>query len=74
MIHHKKTYDAYRTLSATCASKCKELSKAKGFITDGEENIQRAFKDELKNARSLRCFEHFENNYKGKLREIGICH
>ena len=40
MIHYKKTYDAYRTLSAT--SKCKGLSKAKGFITDGEENARGA--------------------------------
>ena len=62
MIHHKKTYDAYRTLARTCESKCKGLSKAKGFITDGKENLQRVFKDELKNARSLRCFKLFENN------------
>ena len=74
MIYHKKTYDAYRTLARTCESKCKGLSKAKGFITDGEENPQRVFKDELKNARSLRCFKLFENNCKEKLREIGIRH
>ena len=44
----------------------------KGFITDGKENLQRVFEDELKNARSLRCFKNFEN--KEKLREIGIRH
>lgn len=53
MIHHKKTYDAYITLAVTCASKYKGLSKAKGFITDREENLQRPFEDELKNAKSL---------------------
>jgi len=58
MIHHKKTYEAYRTLAATCAAKCKGLSKAKGFVTDGEEALSRAFEDELKNTRSLRCFKH----------------
>lgn len=72
MIHHKKTYDTYRALAATCAGKCKGLSKAKGFITDGEETLSRAFEDELKNARSLRCFKHFESNCKEKLRTIGI--
>ena len=72
MIHHKKTYEAYRTLAATCAAKCKALSKAKGFITDGEEALSRAFEDELKNTRSLRCFKHFETNCKEKLRAIGI--
>ena len=72
MIHHKKTYEAYRTLAATCAAKCKGLSKAKGFVTDGEEALSRAFEDELKNIRSLRCFKHFETNCKEKLRAIGI--
>lgn len=72
MIHHKKTYDAYRTLAATCTAKCKGLSNAKGFITDGEVNLQKAFTDELKNATSLRCFKHFQSNCKEKLRQIGI--
>ena len=61
-----------RALAATCARKCKGLSKAKGFITDGEETLSRAFEDELKNARSLRCFKHFESNCKEKLRTIGV--
>ena len=47
---------------------------AKGFITDGEENLQQAFEDELKNTRSYRCFKLFENNCKEKLREIGVRH
>ena len=66
------TYDAYRTLAATCASKCKGLSKAKGFITDGEENLQRVFEDELKNTTGLCSFKHFENNCMEKLREFAI--
>ena len=74
MIHHKKTYDTYRAFPATCASKCKGLSKVKWFISDGEGNLPRAFEDELKNARSLPCFKHFESNCKEKLREVGICH
>lgn len=48
--------------------------KAKGFITGGEENLQRAFEDKLKNVRSSRCFKHFENNGKKKLMEIEIRH
>lgn len=72
MIHHKKTYADYRTLAATCAAKCKGIKKAKGFITDGEENLYTAFEDELKNAKSLRCFKHFETNCKEKLRTAGI--
>lgn len=72
MIHHK-TYDTYRALAATCAAKHKGHSKAEGFITDGEETLSRAFEDELKNARSLRCLKHFESNCKEKLRRIRNC-
>ena len=39
MIHHKKTYDAYRTLTATCASKCKRLSRRKGSLLMGKKTF-----------------------------------
>ena len=74
MIHHKKTYAAYRTLASTCAAKCKKITKAKGFITNGEDNLYKAFKDEVKNVRSLCCFKHFETNYKAKLRTTAKKH
>ena len=72
MIHHNKKCETYRTLAATCVSKCPGFVKAKGFITDGEEELQNAFKQELKSAKALRCFKHFERNCIEKLRAIGI--
>ena len=72
MIHHKKTYGAYRSLAGTLALKCKGFTDVKGFVTDGEVELQRAFDGSLPTGQSLRCFKHFESNCKEKLREIGI--
>lgn len=72
MIHHKKNFDTYKVLSSTCVSNCKGLSQAKGYMTDGEEALDRAWKTELPKATHLRCIRHFEGNCKQKLRDIGI--
>ena len=72
MIHHKKTYETYRTFASKCASTSPKFRDAKGFVTDGEMQLQNAFKDELKSARPLRCFKHFEGNCRETLRKIGI--
>ena len=72
MVHHKKDYGTYKILSSTCVSKCRGLSKARGFVTDGEAALKRAFEDELGDATVLRCFRPFEGNCKDRLRAIGI--
>lgn len=72
MIHHNKSSAAYQTMASTCVRKCNGLTDAKGFVTDGEEALQHAFEDQLKKSQSLRCFKHFENNCKDKLRKLGI--
>ena len=72
MIHHSKSEAAYQMLATTCVQKCSNLTDAKGFVTDGEAALQNAFQQQLKHSQSLRCFKHFENNCKNKLREAGI--
>ena len=72
MLHHKKNFDTYKVLASTCLSNCKRLSEAKGFITDGEEELFNAWKTELPKATHLRCIRHFQSNCKQKLQEIGI--
>eukprot|EP00112_Aurelia_sp_Birch-Aquarium-sp1_P005670 Seg1645.5 transcript_id=Seg1645.5/GoldUCD/mRNA.D3Y31 product="hypothetical protein" protein_id=Seg1645.5/GoldUCD/D3Y31 len=72
MIHHNKTGSTYRVLASTCVRHCPGFENAKGFITDGELELQNAFKEELKDAKALRCFKHFEKNCTKKLRTIGI--
>ena len=57
---------------STCVSSCKGLTAAKGFITDGEEELFCAWKTELPKATHLRCIRHFQSNCKEKLRETGI--
>ena len=72
MIHHSKSETTYQMLATTCVRKCSSLTNAKGFITDGETALQNAFQEQLKHSQSLRCFKHFENNCKNKLRDLGI--
>ena len=40
MIHHKKTYDAYRSLAGSLALKCKGLTDAKGWSLTGRWNVR----------------------------------
>ncbi|KAJ7354914.1 hypothetical protein OS493_029023 [Desmophyllum pertusum] len=68
----QKNFDTFKVLASTCVSNCKGLANAKGYITDGEEELVRAWKSELPKATHLRCIRHFEGNCKQKLREIGI--
>ena len=72
MIHHSKKFETYKVLSSTCVANCKGLEKCKGFITDGEEALDKAWKTELHHAKHLRCIKHFEGNCKQTLHEIGI--
>lgn len=71
-LHHQKNFDTYKVMASTCISNCKGLNEAKGFLTDGEEELFHAWKTELPKATHLRCTCHFENNSKQKLLEIGI--
>lgn len=50
----------------------KGLSEAKGYITDGEEELDHAWRTELTKATHLRCIRHFKGNCKQKLHKIGI--
>lgn len=59
MLHHNKNFDTYKVLASTCVSNCKGLSETKGFITDGEEELFRAWKTELTKGTHLRCIRHF---------------
>lgn len=72
MLHHKKNVDTYKVFAATCVASCKGLEKAKGYITDGEAALDRAWKTELPKATHLRCLRHFKGNCQKKLRELGV--
>ena len=52
MLHHKKNFDTHKVLASTNISNCKGLSEAKGFITDGEEELFHAYNVENKTSKS----------------------
>lgn len=72
MIHHRKDFQTYKVLSSTCVASCRGLDKCRGYITDGEEALDMAWKTDLPKARHLRCIKHFESNCKRQLNTIGI--
>ena len=60
-LHYSNTKTVYKKIaSAVCAS-CPELgTNGRGYITNGEK------------ATGLRCFNHFRENCKSKLKSVGI--
>ena len=74
MIHHSKDFQTYKVLSSTCVSSCKGLEKAKGYITDGSDALDKAWRTEIPKARHLRCMKHFESNCKQKLNSNLLYH
>lgn len=46
MIHHNKSAASYQTMAAICLRKCGGLEDPKGFITDAETALQKAFEEQ----------------------------
>ena len=71
-IQHSKTKAVYKIASAV-ATNCPDLAeKGRGFVTDGEQALHDALGESMKKATGLRCFNHFRQNCKKKLTDIGI--
>ena len=72
-LHYSKTKTVYKKIpSAVCAS-CPELSrKGRGYITNGEKALHDALGETMTKTRGLRCFNHFEENCKSKLKSVGV--
>ncbi|KAJ8019089.1 hypothetical protein HOLleu_42548 [Holothuria leucospilota] len=72
-IHYSKTKIVYKNIFHAIANASPDLAeKCQGFITDGEESLYKAIKEELKHATGLRCFRHFQQNCRDKLYKVGI--
>ena len=73
-IHHSKTKAAYKKITSAVVANSLELAaKERGFITDGEQPLHSALGESTKKATILRgCFNHFHQNCKKKLTDIGI--
>ena len=72
-LHYSQTKTVYRKIPyAVCAS-CPELSrKGRGYITDGEKALHDALGETMTKAKGLRCFNHFKENCKSKLKSVGV--
>ena len=46
--------------------------KARGYVTDGEKALSDALAETMPKATGLRCFNHFRENCKSKLKSVGI--
>lgn len=72
-IHHSKTKAAYKKIASAVVANSLELTaKGRGFIMDGKQALHDALGESMKKATGLRCFNHFHQNCKKKLTDVGI--
>ncbi|KAK3736206.1 hypothetical protein QZH41_011893, partial [Actinostola sp. cb2023] len=69
-MHQKKTYDAYNYFFSKLVSLKREVANILVFGTDGEEQLFKAMERNMYHALHLRCFGHFRDNCKDKLRAL----
>ena len=72
-LHHSKERTTYLKVVTAVAANCPNLANnARGYVTDGEEALYSALGEVMKSATALRCFNHFQQNCKAKLKKIGV--
>ena len=72
-IHYSNQKRAYKKIVQAVANSTPHLAdRGKGFITDGEEALYSALGEVMRHATALRCFRHFQQNCRDKLKKIGI--
>ena len=67
-MHQAKTYDAYNYFFSKMVSLNKDIGNVLAFGTDGEEPLFKAMERNMYHAIHLRCFGHFRDNCKERLR------
>ena len=72
IIHHKKTYQTYHTLSSRILAANPKLKDIKAINTDGEELLQKSFNDLFVRAQPLRDLRHFRQNMDSALKDMDI--
>ena len=72
LIHQTKTLSPFHLFASTLISLNSKVAEVKAFGSDGEPELIKAFSLAFRNAVQLRCFSHFRQNIKDKLREIGM--
>ena len=72
-LHYSKSKIVYKKIASAVSASCPELSrKARGYVTDGEKALSDALAETMPKATGLRCFNHFRENCRSKLKSVGI--
>ena len=69
-MHQAKTYDAYNYFFSKMVSLNKDIANVLTFGIDGEEPLFKAVERNMYHAIHLRCFGHFRDNFKERLRAL----
>ena len=72
LLSQTKTFDAYNQFFSKLVSLNKEVCGILAYGTDGEEELFKALSVSFPHALHLRCFIHFRENCKEKLRSSNI--
>lgn len=72
LISQTKTSETYNYFFGKLASLNRSLKDVLAIGTDGEEALIEAIKKSMNHAIHLRCFGHFRDNCKSKLRESNV--
>ena len=72
LIHQTKTLSPFHLFASTLISLNGKTAEIKAFGSDGEPELIKAFSLAFRDAVQLRCFSHFRQNIKDKVREIGM--
>ena len=72
LVHQRMQFASFNYFGATLVGLNKKLRNVLAFGTDGQESMIEAFSHCFPSAMQLRCFIHFKNNIKEKLKEYGI--
>ena len=72
LIHQTKTLSPFHLFASTLIRLNGNTAEIKAFGSDGEPELIKAFSLAFRDAVQLRCFSHFRQNIKDKLREIGM--
>jgi hypothetical protein len=72
LLSQTKSFDSYNQFFSKMISLNKGTRGILAFGTDGEEELYNAKKRSFPHALHLRCFNHFHNNCKEKLRSSNV--
>ena len=71
-IHYSKQKSEYKKIAQAVANSTHLADRGQSFITDGEEALYSALGEVMRHATGLRCFRHFQQNCRDKLKKTGI--